>query len=835
MTIVGTASVVVTADTAGFAESVKAESSGAFTQLGSDADAAGKDAGASLRTGVTDETGKLADDVGSDAEKAGGKLESGMGGSIEKLKSSLESLGIPSGLLTGAAAGTAAIGLVAVAGVDLAEKMQSADAAIATASGSSVASAKAIGNAFLGTAGSTEFSGQEIATAYATVAGQMKATEGQTLSTSSAMAVMNAAQDLATAKQISLGTATSTLASVMQAFQLPVKDAAAATDVLFNVSNDTGQGVDTVGAALDKLKSKLGDTSPPLGALGALMVDMTNNGITGRASLTAVNGAMTSLAGAAADGTKVQQASNAALQSMGVSATTASGQLTPMSTIIDQLGPKFATMTQAQQLNTATIIFGASAAKQMTTVIDAGSASYDKASASVTKMGSAHAAAAVQSDTLAVEFKTIKAAGDDWLTQLGQGLMPILTKFIGIVGGIIPVVASVISWFGKMSAPALAIAAAIGAVLVPVIIAWGVTTTVTAAKAAADMVVTAAKQIASFVEMGAGAVAASATQVGAWIATGAGAIAGFASQIPAFAGTAAGWVASGVEAVTSSAIQVAAWVATAAAATAAFVAENAAMLGIGVAIIALVAGAVWLGTHWKEVWSDIKAVASDAWHFIESNVVNPIKTAFDDAVTFIKTHWELLAVILLAPFAPVVALVAASAILIKGHFTEIKDFVLGIWDDIRTTASTMVDDVVNFFKSIPGKIGNLGKDILDKITGGLGSLASSAMGAIASVFGAGGIVTQPTLAIVGDKGPEAIIPLTGTTGLNVSGTGAMPLPTGSSSVGTPSFGSTAGSSPLVGGDMIINAYGTNMSATDLMSEVGWSLKTNQFTSTPAVA
>ena len=111
----------------------------------------------------------------------------------------------------------------------------------------------------------------------------MKATEGATLDTTQAITLMNVAGDLATAKQISLNTATSTLAATMQAFQMPVKDASDATD--FNAANSsTGQGVDAVGAALDKMRSKLGDTSPPLGALASLMVDMTDNGITGRCS-----------------------------------------------------------------------------------------------------------------------------------------------------------------------------------------------------------------------------------------------------------------------------------------------------------------------------------------------------------------------------------------------------------------------------------------------------------------------------------------------------------------------------------------------------------------------
>ena len=161
MSIVGTAEVLVTANTAGMAESIKAESSGAFTTLSSDAETAGEDAGS--------------------------KLSSGMSKGTSGIKSVLSSLGVPEALMGGwAVLGLAVVG-VGVEALHLGSQMQAADAAIAVASGSSVKSATAIGNAFLSTAGTTEFSGQTIAKAYASVAGQLKATEGQTLSTSSAM------------------------------------------------------------------------------------------------------------------------------------------------------------------------------------------------------------------------------------------------------------------------------------------------------------------------------------------------------------------------------------------------------------------------------------------------------------------------------------------------------------------------------------------------------------------------------------------------------------------------------------------------------------------------
>jgi hypothetical protein len=79
--------------------------------------------------------------------------------------------------------------------------------------------------------------------------------------------------------------------------------------------------------------------------------------------------------------------------------------------------------------------------------------------------------------------------------------------------------------------------------------------------------------------------------------------------IASAAAQAAAWVAS-------SAVIVASFAAQAAAAAVAFVAENAATLGIIAGIALLVAGIVYLATHWKQVWGDVKSAAEDAWGFI---------------------------------------------------------------------------------------------------------------------------------------------------------------------------------------------------------------------------
>src|ERR1039458_1230220 len=215
MAIVGEASVIITADTSAF----KAELEG--STLASDAGLAGADAGSALSGGLA--TG--AKDIGKDTETALKDSTGRMSGLVSdfsgKASSSLQSLGVPASLLTGPAVlgvGLAAAGAIAI---KMAMDMQSADATIATSAGISTKAATDIGNAFLGTAGTTEFSGQAMATAFGTVAGQLKSANGAALTTKQSLDFMTASGTLATASGVSLGTATSTLAATMQAFQIP--------------------------------------------------------------------------------------------------------------------------------------------------------------------------------------------------------------------------------------------------------------------------------------------------------------------------------------------------------------------------------------------------------------------------------------------------------------------------------------------------------------------------------------------------------------------------------------------------------------------------------------
>lgn len=80
--------------------------------------------------------------------------------------------------------------------------------------------------------------------------------------------------------------------------------------------------------------------------------------------------------------------------------------------------------------------------------------------------------------------------------------------------------------------------------------------------------------------------------------------------------------------------------------------------------------------------------------------------------------------------------------ILKGEFTSLTDYFSNVWDNmLRKLADSATDELFSLFEKKEGG-------------GGLGGLMKLIPG-----FASGGIVSGPTLAMVGEAGPEAIIPL----------------------------------------------------------------------------
>lgn len=438
-TVVGAAAVEIYPVTDGFQARLKEQTDPAFGKLGKDAEKAGGDAGSKLEGGFKKGTAGIASTLaglGLPLGNLGGHLSkaaAGIGEVDQKgkgLTGTLSTLG--GGTLALATAGVVGFG---VAGVMAAGKYESATTSIAANANISVGSAKKISDAFLNTAGKTIYSAQEIATAYSGVAGVLGDLNGKALTAAQAQKVMASAMNLAEGAGISLGAATEAVAKTMQAYHLGVTESGKASDILFNASRVTGLGVEQLGAGLAKVKSKLGDLAPSLGESAGLIDALAKNGVTGRASISALSGSFSTLVGGGKPATEMAK-------QLGVSIFDSSGRFVGMKSIIEQLHPKLADLTEQSQLAATKALFGASANRQLLGIIQQGPAAFAAHTAAVTRSGAAQEAAEKQSHTLSHQVDLLKATAVDLATKFGNVLVPKLRELAGTIS-------EGITWLGK--------------------------------------------------------------------------------------------------------------------------------------------------------------------------------------------------------------------------------------------------------------------------------------------------------------------------------------------------------------------------------------------------
>jgi len=329
--------------------------------------------------------------------------------------------------VAGGAVGALALG-VGVVSTKMAMDFGSAMTQVQNSAGLSEAATKKLQDAFLNTAFKTEFSGTQIAQAYATVAGQLELLNGKQLSTSQAMDFVNRASDLATAKQISLSAAMSATTQTMKAFQVPVAQAGKVTNDLYVTSGLTGSSIDALAGQFTKMHLKLGDAIPSLGDMNTLMVDMTSHGVGQGRALMTVTGAMTKLLDPSTKNVQV-------LQDMGIHAYDATGKFVGMGDIIGQLAPKFAGLNQEQQIQTATTLFGSSAASAMLTLVKAGPAAFDASAKSIQNHATVTQGAATQSQNLKNQLKILQSGLSDVLIKVGLKIVPQAQQILNAVLG----------------------------------------------------------------------------------------------------------------------------------------------------------------------------------------------------------------------------------------------------------------------------------------------------------------------------------------------------------------------------------------------------------------
>ena len=308
---------------------------------------------------------------------------------------------------------------VVVTAVKLATQFNTSLSAIDARMGITTAAGKAIGDAFLSTAGKVTFSATTIAAAFAPVSGQLDLLNKGALTANQSLGFMTAAMAAAEATGQPLADVTAALANVMVAYHLPLKDAAMATDILTNASMDLNLPISDVASTVDRMAGKLGSAVPPLADVTTLMVELTQSAVPARQAVTDAAAAITSLLDPSTKGA-------ADIKELHLKTLDANGSFVGMQSVITQLHKPFEDMTKAQQLQTATLLFGKPAAEAMIAVILKGPAPYEALAQSVSKAGSAQDKANTATSNLAGAWAKIKSDLSDMLTSFGNLVTPLV-------------------------------------------------------------------------------------------------------------------------------------------------------------------------------------------------------------------------------------------------------------------------------------------------------------------------------------------------------------------------------------------------------------------------
>ncbi|MGX7679073.1 phage tail tape measure protein [Jatrophihabitans sp. DSM 45814] len=409
------------------------------------------------------------------------------------------------------------------------------------------------------------------------------------------------------------------------------------------------------------------------------------------------------------------KATSAMIKTLGFDFRDAQGHVKPMSDILPQLSDKFLKMPAgAEKTALAMQLFGKSGA-DMLPFLNKGSS----AIAALEKQSDKYGLTLTGSNLDAL--KKSKASQREWnaslqglQVQFGAQILPLLTSFTSFVRGqIIPVVIAVTTYFQTHKNMLVLVATAIGLIIT----AMTISAVVTKASAVATNLHTVASGIAK-------------------IAT-------------------AGWAA-------------AQWLLNAAMSANPIVLVVLAIVGL-IAIIVLIATKTdWFQRLWSVAFHAIQTAAMVVWNWVRAN-------------------WPLLLAILTGPIGIAVLIITRNWGAIKQGASDVKNWIVSSFNN-----------VVSFFSGLGGRMLAAGKAFMSSLWTGIRSGVGNVGGFVADIGSAirngingilhlpiniprinthipgigtvggetlipalakGGVVTRPTVALFGEAGPEAVIPL----------------------------------------------------------------------------
>ena len=326
----------------------------------------------------------------------------------------------------------------------------------------------------------------------------------------------------------------------------------------------------------------------------------------------------------------------------------------------------------------------------------------------------------------------------DAVTEAMERAGPVLETIGHIIAGVL--IVKIVQLIGKLGLLATTSAITAG----KVVAAW-VMKAAAAVASAATQVVAFVTLIGKWILLGVRATVEAAKIAAAWILQKVKALASLAIQLPVFAIIVAKWIWMAVVATAKAAKMAAAW----------FIALGPVGWVIGV-IVALAALIIWK-------WDEIKAFTIDTW----TTVSNWLAQTWDKIKAWAGEKWAGIKTAIETPNRTVITWLGTQWAAISGTLNR-------IWDGIRTTAASkwagvrdtirgavnsiisLINKFIRFWNRIEIRVPSVEIPLVGTVGGW--SVRVPQLPEI-PMLAKGGIVTNPTLAMIGEAGPEAVVPL----------------------------------------------------------------------------
>ena len=244
--------------------------------------------------------------------------------------------------------------------------------------------------------------------------------------------------DLAVASGEDLGMVSDIVTDSLTAFGLGAEDAIKFTDLLANTATNSNTNVGLMGETFKYV-------APLFGSLGYKAEDaalatglMANAGIKGGQAGTALRAAITNLIEPTTEGAVW-------MEQLGISMTDADGNMKPFDETMGQLRESFKDLTEEQQAQAASQLFGKEAMSGMLAIINTSEEDYNKLTEATNNYnGAAKEMADIMGDNLEGKMVRIKSALSEAALKIYEAMIPALNK---LADG----VQKAIDWFLSLS------------------------------------------------------------------------------------------------------------------------------------------------------------------------------------------------------------------------------------------------------------------------------------------------------------------------------------------------------------------------------------------------